>query len=74
MAGWLERDLGLQLRAYSGIRAVHDHLPASVAEAAPYADLLAAERFWGRLEPYRSFARYLHIIGQKPAGSSGPVT
>lgn len=74
VAGWLERDLGLALRAYSGIRAVHDHLPAPIAEAAPYDDLLAAERYWGRLEPYRSLARYIHILGQKPVGSSGAAT
>jgi len=65
VASWIENDLGLAIQAWSGIRMLHDHMENDKKISAPYNDLFAAERLWGRLEPYRSLARYIHILGKK---------
>jgi S-adenosylmethionine-dependent methyltransferase len=61
----MEEDLGLVVRAWSGIRMLHDHIESNKRSIVPYDGLLAAERRWGQLEPYRSLARYIHMLGQK---------
>lgn len=65
LASWMEEDLGLVVRAWSGIRMLHDHIESNKRSIVPYDGLLAAERRWGQLEPYRSLARYIHMLGQK---------
>ena len=65
LEAWMKEDLGLEIRAWSGIRMLHDHIESSKRPGIPYSGLLAAERHWGQIEPYRSLARYIHMLGQR---------
>ena len=63
-AKWMQQ-LGLDVRAWSGIRAVFDHMPDKVRDRASYKDILAVEKKWGRIAPYRVLARYVHVLARK---------
>ena len=61
---WLSTS-GLSVKAWSGIRAIHDHMPKPVRDMTPEKDLLQVERHFGRKSPYRDLARYVHMLCQK---------
>lgn len=57
-------ELGLQVVSFSGIRIFSDYM--NDAERAPLEDVIETEWFLSRQEPYRSLARYIHVIASKP--------
>lgn len=59
--GWLQ-DAGFHPVIRSGVRVFHDYLHHDVRKNADAAALLALEREYSRREPYRSLARYYHVV------------
>lgn len=62
---WLEA-AGLDLQVRSGVRVFHDYLHHDMRKQQDETALLALEMRYSRLEPYRSLARYYHVIARKP--------
>ena len=58
---WLE-PLGLTLDTWSGVRCFYDYMYRDVRKAANLAEVLPLERRYSRLEPWRSLARYQHML------------
>lgn len=56
--------LGLRIVSFSGIRIFSDYM--NDAEQVPLEEVVETEWFLSRQEPYRSLARYVHLIAQKP--------
>lgn len=61
---WLE-PLGLTLDTWSGVRCFYDYMYRDVRKAANLAEVLPLERRYSRLEPWRSLARYQHMLCRK---------
>lgn len=62
---WLEAQSDLELLQTAGIRCVHDNMRHLEQQEDKYAELLAAEKKYGVLEPYKFLGRYFHIIVRK---------
>ena len=62
---WLST-LELSIKAWSGIRAIHDHMPKPARDMTSAEDMLQVEKHFGRKPPYRDLARYVHMLCQKP--------
>jgi len=68
---WLQPH-GLSTLIHSGIRTFSDYLcPGSPDHG--YEQLLRAEQAFSRREPYRSMARYIHLIASRQDGMHTPV-
>ena len=62
---WLEQaDMRILVR--SGIRVFHDYLHHDIRKSQDESALLALETRYSRTEPYRSLARYYHVVARKP--------
>ena len=57
----------LQTLGMSGIRVIHDYMHRRLPEDFTFAGLLEMELEHSRRQPYLSLARYVHLMGQKPA-------
>jgi len=62
---WLDGQKDLELLQTAGIRCVHDNMRHLDQQEDKYAELLAAEKKYGVLEPYKFLGRYFHIIVRK---------
>ncbi|CAM3688804.1 methyltransferase domain-containing protein [Parendozoicomonas haliclonae] len=62
---WIE-EAGLEVKAKTGIRAVYDNMRPHDLQRSSFADILEAERIYGRQKPYLDMARYIHILCRKP--------
>ena len=62
---WL-REAGMAVGVQSGVRVFHDYLHHDIRKAMNEADLLELEKCYSRVEPYRSLARYYHVVARKP--------
>lgn len=62
--GWLQA-AGFQIQVRSGIRVFHDYLHHDVRNKVDEQELLALEADYSRREPYRSLARYYHVVAHK---------
>lgn len=58
---WLE-PLGLRLETWSGIRCFYDYMYRDVRKQANLEEVIPLERTYSRLEPWRSLARYQHML------------
>jgi S-adenosylmethionine-dependent methyltransferase len=68
---WLE-DLGLRLAASCGVRAFADFVPRErLEDPVFFGALLRLEKAVAGQSPYRSVARYVHLLARNEAGSSG---
>jgi len=61
---WLDK-AGLEVLEETGIRSFSDYLPRDVARKRNIEELYALERDFSHKEPYRSMARYIHVIARK---------
>lgn len=61
---WLP-DLGLQLETWSGVRCFYDYMYRDVRKTADMQAVLPLERDYSRQEPWRSLARYQHMLCRK---------
>ncbi|MEZ5449276.1 MAG: methyltransferase domain-containing protein [Thiolinea sp.] len=70
--GWLPT-LGLELLDWSGVRCFYDYSHPEVRKRMALDEILLLERRYSRREPWRSLARYQHIVCRKtvvvPAGT-----
>ncbi|MDZ7662106.1 methyltransferase domain-containing protein [Thiohalophilus sp.] len=62
---WLE-DSGLQIVACSGVRTFTDFMDRGMRDKLPFEELLEMELRYSSQEPFRSLARYIHVICHKP--------
>lgn len=58
-------DLGFEVACFSGIRIFSDYM--ADPEQASLDEVIETEAFLSRQEPYRSLARYIHLLARKPA-------
>ncbi|MFB9886067.1 methyltransferase domain-containing protein [Balneatrix alpica] len=65
VAAWLEQ-AGLNMKAWTGIRCVYDHVPRPLKPKLDYDEVLQTERHFARRPPYRELGRYVHMLVQKP--------
>ncbi len=61
---WLA-PLGLALDTWSGVRSFYDYMYRDVRKTVNIAEVLPLERTYSRLEPWRSLARYQHLLCRK---------
>jgi len=62
---WLD-DSGLQIVACSGVRTFTDFMDRGMRDKLPFEALLEMELRYRAQEPFRSLARYIHVICHKP--------
>lgn len=62
---FLER-AGFELEVISGVRVFNDYMPKVIRDERSLEDTLALESLYCREEPYRSIARYIHLIARAP--------
>ncbi len=58
---WLA-PLGLELETWSGVRCFYDYMYRDVRRTVALDEVLPLERTYSRLEPWRSLARYQHML------------
>lgn len=58
----------MSLICQSGVRVIHDYLKKSQPVDFDYQKLLQMELEYSQREPYISLGRYVHFLGQSPAG------
>ena len=58
---WL-KEFELDVLMWSGVRAFHDYMHPEARKKANLEDVLEMERKYSRIEPWRSMARYQHVI------------
>ncbi len=63
---WLEA-LNLEIHSWSGVRCFYDYAHPEVRKRMALDDVLTLERRYSQQEPWRSIARYQHMICYKPA-------
>jgi len=61
-------DWQMSLISQSGVRVIHDYLKKSQPVDFDYQKLLKMELEYSQREPYISLGRYVHFLGQSPAG------
>jgi S-adenosylmethionine-dependent methyltransferase len=61
---WLA-PLGLELDTWSGVRSFYDYMYRDVRKTVAIAEVLPLERTYSRQEPWRSLARYQHMLCRK---------
>jgi S-adenosylmethionine-dependent methyltransferase len=61
---WLE-EFGFSVRAKSGIRIFHDHLPETTRSRERLGDLLDIERSFRKQEPFASLGHHLHLVCER---------
>ncbi|SDZ95435.1 S-adenosylmethionine-dependent methyltransferase [Thiothrix caldifontis] len=61
---WLA-PLGLELDTWSGVRCFYDYMYRDVRKAAKLEEVLPLERQYSQQEPWRSLARYQHMLCRK---------
>jgi S-adenosylmethionine-dependent methyltransferase len=62
--GWLEQ-AGMRVIASSGVRTFVDFMHRPTRDKMPFEDLLEMELLYSTREPFRSLARYIHIIARR---------
>lgn len=62
---WL-KNLNLQTLVKSGVRVFYDGISRERRKQIKESDLLELEKRFSRIEPYRSLARYIHVLCIKP--------
>lgn len=62
--GWLP-ELGLELHTWSGVRCFYDYIYPKMRKQADMAAVIPLEREYSRQEPWRSLARYQHMLCRK---------
>ena len=60
---WLD-EFGTDLLSWTGVRTFHDYMHPEARKKAKLDDVLEMERKYSRIEPWRSMARYQHVICQ----------
>jgi len=63
---WLP-PLSLTLETWSGVRCFYDYMYRDVRKAANLEEVIPLERAYSRIEPWRSLARYQHMLCRKYA-------
>jgi S-adenosylmethionine-dependent methyltransferase len=61
---WLP-SLGLELETWSGVRCFYDYMYRDVRKTAKMEDVIPLERAYSQQEPWRSLARYQHMLCRK---------
>lgn len=61
---WLP-DLGLRLQTWSGVRCFYDYMYRDVRKQADLNEVIPLERIYSQIEPWRSLARYQHMLCMK---------
>lgn len=59
--GWLQA-LGMTLETWSGVRCFYDYMYRDVRKQADLEQVIPLERLYSRQEPWRSLARYQHML------------
>ncbi|MCK5789350.1 MAG: methyltransferase domain-containing protein [Ketobacter sp.] len=57
-------DQGMAVLCQSGIRVFHDYMHKDIRERRSEQDIIALEKQFSRVEPYRSLGRYYHILAR----------
>ncbi|PIE69949.1 MAG: tRNA uridine 5-oxyacetic acid(34) methyltransferase CmoM [Deltaproteobacteria bacterium] len=70
VARWLDAE-ALRVCCQTGIRVFTDCLRPEIREARTYADILALERRYARINPFADMGRYIHFLTRK---ADAPVT
>lgn len=60
---WLD-EFDLELLSWTGVRTFYDYMHPEARKKANIADVLAMERKYSHIEPWRSMGRYQHMIGK----------
>lgn len=63
--GWLEQ-AGIEIQVRSGVRVFHDYLHHDIRGKLDENALLELELRYSRQEPFRSLARYYHVVVRRP--------
>ena len=58
---WLEA-FNMDILSWTGVRAFHDYMHPEARKKAKLEDVLEMERKYSQIEPWRSLARYQHVI------------
>lgn len=64
VTGWLEA-LNLEIHSWSGVRCFYDYSHPEVRKRMNLDDVLTLERRYSQQEPWRSIARYQHMVCRK---------
>lgn len=59
--GWLQ-EMGMVVETWSGIRCFYDYMHQNIRKQVDLAEVIPLERQYSRLEPWRSLARYQHML------------
>ena len=62
--GWLE-ELNFEILSWSGVRCFYDYSHPEVRKRMDIDDVLTLERHYSQQEPWRSIARYQHVVCRK---------
>ena len=60
---------GFETLCRSGVRCFHDYITAKRRDTFSRDEIIAAELEMGRIEAFRSTARYIHLLNRKPDGN-----
>lgn len=61
---WLE-EMGMALETWSGVRCFYDYMHHNIRKHADMETVIPLERHYSRQEPWRSLARYQHMLCRK---------
>lgn len=61
---WLQ-EFNMDVLSWTGVRAFHDYMHPEARKKAQLDEVLEMERKYSRIEPWRSMARYQHVICKK---------
>lgn len=59
------RHQGMSVRCHSGIRVFHDYMHKEIRDRRSEQDIIALEKRFSRVDPYRSLGRYYHVLAQR---------
>lgn len=62
---WLDH-AGMIIESASGVRMFYDYMTRDLREQRSIEDIVEMEKMFSRQEPFRSMARYIHVIARKP--------
>ncbi|PPC77866.1 hypothetical protein C4K68_08130 [Pokkaliibacter plantistimulans] len=62
---WLQA-MGLEVRTWTGIRGIYDHIPRQLRAKVTLEQVLPAEHQFARVPPYRDLGRYVHMLCYRP--------
>ena len=61
---WLEQQ-GFEILATAGLRVFYDYIPRKTRDRLPLEDIMELELQYSQKEPYRSLARYIHVVAKR---------